>query len=78
MNGKVTENLTTNTTGEGKDIKGNNYKTSELELLSNLCLCTETDQDIKEITLLISKRLAKTNPINRLNIPAPSDTRKYR
>ena len=48
-----------------------------MELLSNLSSSTEIEQDTKERNLRRSKRLTKTNPIVRLNNPAPLDYRKY-
>ena len=52
-------------------------KNSELELLSNISSSTEIEQDTENLKLRRSKRLIKTNPIISLNIPVPSDHRKY-
>ena len=67
-----------------KDINGkvSNTIDSDLELASNLSSSTEIDKDfenVQETNLRRSKRLTKTNPVIRLNIPVnQSDYRKHR
>ena len=72
LNGKVIQTFT-----ERKEDIEINSEASELELLSNLILTTETEQDTKENNLRRSKRLTKTNPIVRLNNTVLSDYRNY-
>ena len=54
-----------------------NFENSDLELASNLSSSTEIDSEEKE-PVRRSKRLTKTNPINRYNNPICHDYRKHR
>ena len=74
--GKVCHNMI-NSPKRGEEVK-DELENSELELLSNLSSSTEIEQETKEHNLRRSKRLTKTNPIDRLDNPQPSDYRKYR
>ena len=67
-----------------KDIDGKVFNTidSDLDLASNLSASTEIDkgtENLQETNVRRSKRLTKTNPVNRLNNPVnQSDDRKRR